>query len=56
MHRCGRLVLDDFVSASELAGLQHIAKKGMALGGGTGGPTILDLQSGALSLEVGPKG
>jgi len=46
---CGRLVLDGFASAEELAGLRAIAARGMALGGGDGGPTILDLQSGALS-------
>ena len=46
---CGRLVLDGFASTAELAGLRAIAARGMALGGGDGGPTILDLQSGALS-------
>ena len=50
--RCGRLVIDDFVDGAELAGLLHLAKKGMAVTrGGSGGPTILDLQSGALSFE-----
>ena len=38
-----------FASTAELAGLRAIAARGMALGGGDGGPTILDLQSGALS-------
>jgi hypothetical protein len=46
---CGRLVVDDFASASEVRALRKLAERGMALGGGAGGPTILDLQSGALS-------
>ena len=28
-----------------------LARAGMSMGGGAGGPTILDLQSGALSFE-----
>jgi hypothetical protein len=47
--QCGHVVLDDFATAEEAAALLAIAEKGMALGGGAGGPTILDLQSGALS-------
>ena len=47
--RCGRMVVDNFASASEVDAMLAIAARGMALGGGAGGPTILDLQSGALS-------
>lgn len=46
---CGHLVVNDFASAAEVDALRSIAARGMALGGGAGGPTILDLQSGALS-------
>lgn len=46
---CGRLVLDDFASADEVDAMLALARRGMALGGGAGGPTILDLHSGALS-------
>ena len=49
--RCGRIVLDDFASADEVAALAAIAARGMRLGGGAGGPTILDLVSGALSYK-----
>ena len=48
---CGQLVLDDFLSANEVEQLREIAERGMSMGGGSGGPTILDLQSGALSLQ-----
>lgn len=47
---CGRLVVDNFTTPDEIASLRALAERGMALGGGAGGPTILDLQSGALSL------
>ena len=49
-NNCGHLVYDSFASAEEVSALRAIAARGMALGGGAGGPTILDLQSGALSL------
>ena len=48
---CGRMVVDEFASADEVEALAGIAARGMALGGGAGGPTILDLQSGALSYK-----
>jgi len=48
---CGRVVVDGFASAEEVVALAGIAARGMALGGGAGGPTILDLQSGALSYK-----
>lgn len=48
---CGWLVADGFASDAEVSALRAIADRGMDLGGGSGGPTILDLQSGALSLE-----
>jgi hypothetical protein len=46
---CGHLVVDNFASAVEVEALRGISARAMALGGGAGGPTILDLQSGALS-------
>jgi len=46
---CGRLVIDDFASAAEVDEMLALARRGMTLGGGAGGPTILDLHSGALS-------
>jgi len=49
---CGRLVRNNFASADEVAALRTIAERGMAMGGGgAGGPTILDLQSGAVSYK-----
>ncbi|KAJ9595057.1 hypothetical protein L9F63_013654 [Diploptera punctata] len=47
--RCGRVVSDKLVSASEADALLSIAKRGMVHGGSEGGATILDLHSGALS-------
>ena len=35
----------------ETAALLAIAKRGMSMGGGAGGPTIMDMASGALSYE-----
>lgn len=46
---CGRAVWDGVVSEEEVAALVSLAQRGMALGGAAGGPTILDLHSGALS-------
>ena len=48
--KCGRVVMDGLVSQDEAAELVALAKKGMAHGGSAGGPTILDLHSGALTL------
>jgi hypothetical protein len=48
-NRCGRVVLDGLVSEVEVAGLLSLAKKGLAKGGSSGGASILDLHSGALS-------
>jgi len=47
--QCGRIVIDDFATPEETAALLAIARRGMAMGGGAGGPTILDMASGALS-------
>ncbi|KAJ1631814.1 hypothetical protein T492DRAFT_993166, partial [Pavlovales sp. CCMP2436] len=47
---CGSAVIDNFASPTEVSALRAIASAGMAHGGGTGGPTVLDLVSGALSL------
>lgn len=48
--KCGRAVMDGIVSPKEVKQLLEIAKKGMTHGGSAGGPTILDLHSGALTL------
>ncbi|KAG8470495.1 hypothetical protein KFE25_008916 [Diacronema lutheri] len=49
---CGHAVVDAFASSGEVEALRTIAAAGMAHGGGTGGPTVLDLYSGALSFET----
>ncbi|XP_070581243.1 2-oxoglutarate and iron-dependent oxygenase domain-containing protein 3-like [Ptychodera flava] len=47
--RCGRVVMDDIITKEEAKKLLQIAKKGLAFGGSSGGASILDLHSGALS-------
>ena len=47
--KCGRVVTDKLVSASETDTLLKLAKSGLKLGGSAGGASTLDLQSGALS-------
>ncbi|XP_049810913.1 2-oxoglutarate and iron-dependent oxygenase domain-containing protein 3-like [Schistocerca nitens] len=47
--RCGRLVSDKLVSATEAEMLLSLAQRGIGLGGSDGGASILDLHSGALS-------
>lgn len=47
--KCGRVVFDTLVKPSEVAALLNIAKRGLSMGGSTGGASILDLHSGALS-------
>lgn len=47
---CGHVVVDSFASDEEVSELRAIASAGMSYGGGSGGPTVLDLHSGALSL------
>lgn len=47
--KCGRFVTDGIVTAEEAHKLLDVAKKGLAKGGGSGGASILDLHSGALS-------
>lgn len=47
--QCGRFTLDGLVSESEVHKLLDVAKKGLAKGGGSGGASILDLHTGALS-------
>ncbi|KAG8199589.1 hypothetical protein JTE90_009426 [Oedothorax gibbosus] len=49
---CGRFVTDLVVSPEEAAHLLRLCKKGMAFGGSSGGSSILDLHSGALSYET----
>lgn len=50
-HHCGRGVMDQLVSKEEAQILLEVAKSGFAYGGSTGGASILDLHTGALSLE-----
>eukprot|EP00039_Didymoeca_costata_P011402 m.159943 g.159943 ORF g.159943 m.159943 type:complete len:318 (+) comp15161_c0_seq5:36-989(+) len=49
-NRCGRLITDALFDEKDLFQLVNMAKKWMVYGEGSGGPTILDLHSGALSL------
>lgn len=46
---CGRVIMDNLVTEEEASNLLSIAKKGLAYGGSSGGASILDLHSGALS-------
>lgn len=48
---CGRAVQDDLFDEVELKTMKGIAEKGMKYGGGSGGATILDLHTGALSYK-----
>jgi len=47
---CKRFYVDGLFSPEEVAELTRFAKEWLSLGGAAGGPTILDLHSGALSL------
>ncbi|KAK3712194.1 hypothetical protein QZH41_006453 [Actinostola sp. cb2023] len=49
--KCGRVVMDDVVTLEEAVHLVKLAKKGMKYGKSSGGPTILDLHTGALTYE-----
>lgn len=51
--QCGRYVVDDFVSEDDLATLRGIVEKGMASQPATGGPTILDINSGFIKGPAG---
>ena len=46
---CGRCVKDGLLSEEEVELLKHLAEGGLAYGGSSGGASILDLHSGALS-------
>ncbi|KAK6187406.1 hypothetical protein SNE40_005443 [Patella caerulea] len=48
---CGRVVMDDLIDEDDALHLLSVAKKGLALGGSSGGASILDLHSGALSKD-----
>lgn len=48
-NKCGRFVTDSLVTEEETNALLSLAKTGMSFGGGSGGVSILDLHSGALS-------
>ncbi|VEN45674.1 unnamed protein product [Callosobruchus maculatus] len=48
---CGRFVSDKIVTAVEADILLKFAKKVMAMGGSSGGATVMDLNSGALSYN-----
>ncbi len=47
--KCGRCVMDRLFDDDMVNKLKDIAKRGMAHGGSTGGATVLDLHTGALS-------
>lgn len=51
--KCGRIVTDKLVSATEVDTLLKLAKNGLELAGSDGGASILDLHSGALSKGQG---
>uniref|UniRef100_A0A8D8H8Z5 2-oxoglutarate and iron-dependent oxygenase domain-containing protein 3 n=1 Tax=Culex pipiens TaxID=7175 RepID=A0A8D8H8Z5_CULPI len=48
---CGRFVSDKIVGGAEVDILLNLAKQGFRFGGSSGGASILDLHSGALSKE-----
>lgn len=48
-NKCGRFVSDSLVTEPEASVLLDLAKKGLSFGGGSGGVSILDLHTGALS-------
>ena len=48
---CGRAVADDLFTADEARRLLRLVQSVMRFGGGSGGPTIYDLASGALSKD-----
>lgn len=50
--RCGRFVSDAVISSTEAKQLLSLAKRGLSLGGSSGGASILDLHSGALSMDT----
>ncbi|MPC43799.1 2-oxoglutarate and iron-dependent oxygenase domain-containing protein 3 [Portunus trituberculatus] len=43
------MVSDSLIKPGEVAALRNIAERGLAFGGSSGGASILDLHSGALS-------
>jgi len=49
--KCGRFVSDQLVTEYEADILLWLAKRGMSIAGSTGGATIMDLHSGALSYK-----
>lgn len=48
-NKCGRFVTDSLVTEQEANILLDLAKNGLSFGGSSGGASILDLHSGALS-------
>ena len=49
--KCGRVVRDDMWTQAEVLQLRALCENAMQYGGGSGGPTIYDLASGALSRD-----
>ncbi|KNC81349.1 hypothetical protein SARC_06323 [Sphaeroforma arctica JP610] len=47
--KCGRFLKDNVFNATVIQTMINIIEKGMVFGGGAGGPSILDLASGAVS-------
>ncbi|KAJ6639818.1 Mitochondrial import inner membrane translocase subunit TIM44 [Pseudolycoriella hygida] len=48
--RCGRVIIDTLVTSEEVEVLRGLAESGFSFGGSSGGASIFDLHSGALSL------
>ncbi|XP_066589500.1 2-oxoglutarate and iron-dependent oxygenase domain-containing protein 3-like [Prorops nasuta] len=51
--KCGRLITDKLITATETDVLLNVAINGLSLGGSDGGASILDLHTGALSKGTG---
>lgn len=51
--KCGRFVTDSLATSSDVEQLLKLAKTGLGFGGSSGGASILDLHSGALSKGEG---
>ena len=51
--RCGRALLDSFITPTQVLELRNIAEKGMAGRDDSGGPTIMDINSGFVKDGAG---
>lgn len=52
-NRCGRAIQDDFISSKDAEALRDMMRKAVQHGGGggSGGPTIFDLSTGAITYK-----